>query len=71
MRKIKNELTNEHSGAVAFEYVIILAIMAVAIFATWNLLSGALKAKGQDIANFIQNNGQNALGTSGAAASGP
>ena len=56
-----NELTTEHSGAVAFEYIIILVIMAVAIFTAWRVLSGQLKSKASDISNFIKDNGQNAL----------
>lgn len=64
-RKMKNELNVEHEGAVAFEYIIILVIMAVAIFAAWTLLSDAVKQKARDIATFINNNGQTNLGTTG------
>jgi len=60
---MKNILNQEHSGAVAFEYIIILVIMAVAIFTAWGLLSTELQDKAQDISEFISNNGQNALGT--------
>lgn len=63
-RAIKAEMAQEHEGAVAFEYIIILVIMAVAIFAAWRLLSAQLEAKAKDIANFIANNGQSSLGTS-------
>ena len=59
----KNELTTEHSGAVAFEYIIILVIMAVAIFSAWRLLSAQLISKAGQISDFIKNNGQSALGS--------
>ena len=62
-KKFKELMNQEHSGAVAFEYIIILVIMAVAIFIAWGLLSDELKAKAQDIADFISNNGQQELGT--------
>lgn len=60
---MKKTLKTEHSGAVAFEYIIILVIMAVAIFTAWKLLSAQLIAKATDIAAFIANNGQTGLGT--------
>ena len=59
MKKLLNE---EHQGAVAFEYIIILVIMAVAIFTAWRLLSNELIRKAGQIAEFIANNGQNELG---------
>ena len=59
-----NELLNtKHQGAVAFEYVIILVIMAVAIFFAWQTLSNQLKSKATQISNFIQGNGQTNLGS--------
>lgn len=63
LETINNLLNEEHEGAVAFEYVIILVIMAVAIFTAWGLLSGELEDKAQDIVDFIAGNGQNAMGT--------
>lgn len=62
MIKMKNLLTQKHSGAVAFEYIIILVIMAVATFAAWGILSTQVQDKAQKIADFIAGNGQNALG---------
>ena len=56
---MKSILTQKHQGAVAFEYIIILVIMAVAIFIAWEALGGQVKSKGQNIARFIGNNGQN------------
>ena len=61
-KNIVNQLNQEHEGAVAFEYIIILVIMAVAIFTAWKLLSSQIQAKAEDIAAFIQNNGQYDLG---------
>lgn len=54
-------LNQEHEGAVAFEYIIILVIMAVVIFAAWKILGDELKLKAQEIANFIAGNGQGEL----------
>lgn len=58
MKKLMNQ---EHSGAVAFEYIIILVIMAVCIFAAWDLLGDAVVKKAGEIASFIENNGQGGL----------
>jgi Flp pilus assembly pilin Flp len=62
-QEVQRELVEEHQGAVAFEYVIILVIMAVAIFTAWGFLADEVVKKAQEIALFIQNNGQNPLGT--------
>lgn len=67
---MKNLFNEEHEGAVAFEYIIILVIMAVAIFFAWGLLSDQLEKKAKDIATFIQNNGQGSLGQTGATGHG-
>lgn len=56
------KLNEEHEGAVAFEYIIILVVMSVAIFTAWKLLSTAITTKSQQIADFIKNNGQSTLG---------
>lgn len=63
MKRFKKLLNNEQSGAVAFEYIIILVIMVVAIFAAWSLLSDEIGTKAGEIQQFIAGNGQNALGT--------
>ena len=55
-------LTQSHEGAVAFEYIIILVIMAVCIFTAWRLLSAQVVSKAQQISDFIKNNGQKSLG---------
>jgi Flp pilus assembly pilin Flp len=60
---MKALLTQKHSGAVSFEYIIILVIMAVAIFIAWGVLSGAVENKANDISEFIASNGQTSLGT--------
>lgn len=55
MEKIMN---SKHSGAVAFEYIIILVIMAGAIFVAWAFLSDALKESAKKIADFITSGGK-------------
>ena len=57
------EWNEEHAGAVAFEYVIILVIMAVAIFTAFGVLANQVIMKANEIADFIQKNGTQALGT--------
>lgn len=59
---MKNLLNQEHAGAIAFEYIIILVIMAVAIFTAWKILSDQIIAKARQVATFIKNNGQSSLG---------
>lgn len=61
--EVKNLMNEEHEGAVAFEYIIILVIMAVCIFTAWKILSDQVIKKAGEIAKFIQNNGQDGLGT--------
>lgn len=58
-----NSFRSDDKGVVAFEYIIVLVIMAVAVFSAWGILSNAIQAKASDIATFIQNNGQGGLGT--------
>lgn len=70
MRKFKNLLNEEHEGAVAFEYIIILVIMAVVIFFAWNVLGDAVKEKAQEIATFISENGQSGLTGGGSTRPG-
>lgn len=65
MRKFKNLLNEEHQGAVAFEYIIILVIMVVVIFFAWNTLGDVVKEKASEIAEFISNNGQGGLSGEG------
>lgn len=60
--EVKNLMDEEHEGAVAFEYIIILVIMAVCIFKAWDILSGEVIEKAREIAGFIQNDGQYPLG---------
>ena len=61
--EVKKELNTEHEGAVAFEYVIILCIMAVACFTVWGVLGNQIIQKANEIASFIANNGTEAMGT--------
>lgn len=67
MNNCKNLMNQEHEGAVAFEYIIILVIMAVAIFAAWSILSAELEQKAKEIRDFIANNGTSSLGNTPAA----
>lgn len=67
VKSFLNELDQEHSGAVAFEYIIILVIMAVVIFAAWNMLGDTVKDKAKEISSFISNNGQSGLTGDGAS----
>jgi len=62
MKKLSNLMNEEHQGAVAFEYIIILVIMAVAVFTAWGVLSKAITDKATQIQTFIKNNGQSSLG---------
>jgi Flp pilus assembly pilin Flp len=64
---IRGEMNAEHAGAVAFEYVIILVIMAVAIFTAWGILSNQIITKANEISTFIANNGTTSMGTTSAA----
>lgn len=61
-KAVQDIMNEDQDGAIAFEYIIILVIMAVAIFSAWNFLSEAVITKAQEIAEFIQNNGQTELG---------
>lgn len=65
--KFKGVMNEDREGAVAFEYIIILVIMAVAIFVAWRLLSAEIEKKAGEIAKFIENNGQNQSDLGGAA----
>lgn len=62
-KKFKETMREEHSGAVAFEYIIILVIMAVALFTGFRMLSSSLTNKAGQVSSFIDNNGQSALST--------
>lgn len=61
--KMKQELNTEHEGAVAFEYIIILIIMVVALFTGFKVLADMFKTKSTQVADFIGGNGQTALST--------
>lgn len=56
------QLNEEHEGAVAFEYIIILVIMAVVIFTAWKTLGDVVTAKAIQIGDFIKGNGGKPLG---------
>ena len=60
-KNFKNVLIEEHSGAVAFEYIIILVIMAVALFNGFRMLQQSLETKANNVATFIDKNGQESL----------
>ena len=61
--KIADVVMAEHEGAVAFEYIIVLVIMAVALFIGFRMLQAQLIGKSNDIFHFIRNNGQSTLHT--------
>lgn len=55
--KIKLLLQDEHEGNVAFEFVIIMAIFAVLIFAVASSpLMGVIHTKVREITDYITNN---------------
>lgn len=54
---MKDVLLRKRSGAVAFEYVIILVVMAAMIFAAFGLLSGIVMDKAEEIGDCIMGNG--------------
>ena len=54
MRKLA---TQKRSGAVAFEYVIILVIMAALVFAAFAILAPAVMGKVDEIAACISTSG--------------
>jgi Flp pilus assembly pilin Flp len=61
LETVQGELDQEHPGAVAFEYVIILVIMAVAIFTAWGVLADQVIIKANEIAEFIRTNGRSGV----------
>ena len=63
--EFRDELHQEHQGAVAFEYVIVLVIMSVAVFTAWDVLADQIALKAKDIAAYIQNNGKAKMGNAG------
>lgn len=50
-------LNKKRAGAFAFEYIIVLVVMAAIIFSAWDILGDAVIAKAKSIANTIQNEG--------------
>lgn len=60
-KKVRETMSEEHSGAVAFEYIIILVIMAVALFTGFRMLTTSLTNKADQVSSFIDNNGQSEL----------
>ena len=61
LNSFKNELKQEHNGAVALEYIIILVIMVVALFVGLGGIAGVFKSKSSQVSDFIGKNGQSAL----------
>lgn len=71
---MKKFFMQKHKGVVGFEYMVILIIMLVAIYAVFSLLSQSISSKAAQIDEFIRGNGQNPLGGNGNTAlpgSGP
>ena len=66
-QEVLDRLQEEHEGAVAFEYVIILCIMAVACFTVWGILGNQIITKANETATFIANNGTQAMGNTDMA----
>lgn len=66
MDRFNQIMNEEHEGAFAFEYIIVLVIMAVVIFAAWKALGSTVIGKAGDLSSFIANNGTTNMGTSGA-----
>lgn len=52
-------LYQEHSGAVAFEYIIVLIMMTIVLFVGLSTIRWQYRIKTSQIRNFLQNNGQN------------
>jgi nitrate reductase NapE component len=57
-------LRRKRLGAFAFEYIIVLVIMAVAVFGGFGTMSSAIQNKANDVECFVKANGQNALDNS-------
>lgn len=55
---MKEILYQEHSGAVAFEYIIVAIMMTIVLFAGLSTLRWQYKVKTSMITNFLENNGQ-------------
>lgn len=53
---MKDMLLRKRSGAVAFEYVIILVVMAAMIFAAFAILADVVLAKADEIGACIMGN---------------
>lgn len=60
---MKKFFMQKHKGVVGFEYMVILTIMLIAIFAVFNTLKDAIDLKAQEIKEFI--NGNRDLGLPG------
>mgnify|MGYP000860851367 FL=1 len=57
LAKIKGKLNEQHEGAIAFEFLIILVIFAVTIFAVASSpLMDAIKDQVREITDYITNN---------------
>lgn len=62
---MKKFFMQKHKGVVGFEYMIVLTIMLLAIFAVFNTLKESIDLKAKEIAEFINGNGKLALPGSG------
>lgn len=54
--KFKESIRRKRKAAVAFEYIIILVLMVVLIFAIWDTLSGLIEEKLGEIEEAMRNN---------------
>lgn len=52
-------LYQEHSGTVAFEYIIVLIMMTIVLFVGLSTIRWQYRIKTSQIRNLLQNNGQN------------
>lgn len=55
MAGVKENMTAKRKGAFSFEYIIVLAVMVVIIFAAWQLLNDAVMDKVAEIKDHISN----------------
>lgn len=54
-------LYQEHSGAVAFEYIIVIIMMTIVLFAGLSTIRWQYRVKASQIQTFLQNNGQKGI----------
>lgn len=63
--KLKESIRRKRKAAVAFEYIIILVLMVVLIFAIWGALSDLITEKLHEIEEAMRNNSLSDTGSLG------